>query len=72
MITNGLDFVFDANTTFSDRAISGDEQFNLEFVVGQIGGNSHFDRRATTVHYNVPAVSMGHSLVCHSYQPLDS
>ena len=72
MITNGIDFVFDANTTLSDRAISGDEQFNLEFVVGQIGGNSHFGRRGLTVHYDMPAVSMGHSLVCHSYQPLDS
>ena len=71
MITNGINFVFDADTTFSDRAISNDEQFNLEFGVGKIGGNSHFCRRALTVHYDVPAVSMDHSLVCHSYQTLD-
>jgi hypothetical protein len=70
MITNGIDFVFDAHTTFSDRAISGDEQFNLELIVGQIGGDSHFSRGALTIHYNMPAVSMDHSFVCHSYQPL--
>jgi hypothetical protein len=70
MITNGIDFVFKAHTTLSDRAISGDEQFNFELVAGQIGGDSHFSRGALTIHYNVPAVSMDHSFVCHSYQPL--
>jgi hypothetical protein len=62
--------LFDAHTTFSDRAISGDEQFNLELVIGQIGGDSHFGGGALTIHYNVPAVSMNHSFVCHFYQPL--
>ena len=70
MITNGIDFLFDAHTSFSDRAISGDEQFNLELVVGQIGGDSHFGRGALTIHYNMPTVSVDHSFVCHSYQPL--
>ena len=69
MITNGIHFLFDAHTTFSDRAILGDEQLNLELVVGQIGGNSHFGRSALPIHYNMPAVSMDHSFVCHSYQP---
>jgi hypothetical protein len=70
MIANGIDFLFDSHTTFSDRAISGDEQFNLELVVSQIGGDSHFARMALTIHYNVPAVPMDHSSIHHSYQPL--
>ena len=69
MITNGIDLLFDAHTTFSDRAISGDEQLNLELVVGQIGGDLHFGRGAQPIHYNMPAVSMDQSFVCHFYQP---
>jgi hypothetical protein len=69
MITNGIDMLFDAHTAFSDRAISGDQQLNLELVVGQIGGDLHLGRTALPIHYNMPAVSMGHSFVCHSYQP---
>lgn len=70
MITDGIDLVLDAHATLSDRAISGNEQFNLELVVGQIGGDYHFGRGTLTIYDNMPGVSMHHSFVCHSYQPL--
>lgn len=70
MITNGINLVLDAHATLSDRAIFGNEQFNLEFVLGQIGGDYHFGRGTLTIYDNMPGVSMHHSLVCHSYQPV--
>lgn len=69
MITNGIDLVLDAHATLSERAIFGNEQFNLELVLGQIGGDYHFGRGTLTIYNNMPGVSMHHSLVCHSYQP---